>query len=74
MKCRGCKAEIEFVESPDGRRMPVQKVTAVYIAVVDGGGNRSLKKIPLSATYGAEYYVSHFQTCAQAERFSRRRA
>lgn len=71
MKCRGCAAEIEWVWSPNGRAMPVQRVTAVYTVVDDDHAERRARKVELSDKAGQGYYVNHFQTCPQAGRFSR---
>lgn len=71
MKCRTCRAEISFVEGFNGRPVPVQRVTQVYTIVEDAQGTRRLEKIDLSA-HGGTYWISHFQTCPDAGRHSRR--
>lgn len=72
-KCRSCKAEIEFIEGPSGRPIPAQKVTAIYVEEEDGQGKRKLVRASVPDA-GPIFWVSHFQTCPEAERFSRGRS
>ena len=72
--CKSCRAEIEFFAGPRGKAIPVQKVTKVYVvlrkALLDGSEEKTLRPIDLSA-HGGEFWISHFQTCPDAERYSR---
>lgn len=71
-KCRSCGAEIEFIEGPSGRPIPAQKVTAIYVEEEDAQGKRKLIKVSVPDV-GPLYWISHFQTCPQADRWSRGR-
>jgi hypothetical protein len=72
--CRKCKAKIEFIEGPNGRAIPVQKVTQLYVL------DRAEKLVkanvvtPLGAYDPGPFYISHFQTCPAAETFTRNRS
>lgn len=72
-KCRACKAEIEFIEGPSGRPIPAQKVTAIYVEEEDGHGKRRLVRVSVPDA-GPVYWISHFQTCPEAGKFSKGRS
>jgi len=55
--------EIEFIEGPNGKDIPAQRVKTVYTLV----GDRRLGKLDVDASY----YVNHFETCPNASDFSR---
>lgn len=69
--CRGCGMTIEQIVGPNGKPIPAQKVRTVYVARTDLVGERELEK--LESVAGSEVYVSHFETCPNANDFSRRR-
>jgi hypothetical protein len=60
--CRGCGMKIEFVTTPNGKQIPLQRVRTVY-AMENGAATR------LSL---AGVYISHFETCPKADSFSRK--
>lgn len=72
--CKYCRALIVYAESPNGRPMPAQKVTQLYM---DAGGGpliqvKGVVGPDLAMRQGVDLYVSHFQTCPDAKRASRR--
>lgn len=61
--CKRCGIKIEFLEGPNGRAIPVQRVRQVYL---ESAEKRGPAVIPVSARFpGAvgPYFVSHFETC-----------
>jgi hypothetical protein len=70
--CDECGCPIEFIEGPNGKHIPVQKVTLVYFRRADGKLGRADVTDRLDANLGYnEFYVSHYQTCSNPGRFSR---
>ena len=69
--CEACKAKIFFKEGPKGRPIPVQEVTLAYYKDSHG----KLARAKVVDGFGAEvmsFFVSHFQTCPEPEKFSRK--
>lgn len=66
--CDACRMPIRKVMGPNGRVIPVQRVNPVYRIQNDERGNPVLVKEPLQG----DRWVSHFQTCPAASRFSSR--
>jgi len=66
--CRACGMEIEFYLGPGGRYLPLQRVRNVYVKrdPLQGGSIEALDR-PADAE---ALFVSHFETCPQANRFS----
>ena len=64
--CKACGMDIEFIEGPSGRDIPAQKIRTVYF-LVRGRLEKyeSQGRVPI--------YVSHFETCPQANLFSKKR-
>lgn len=59
--CR-CGVNIEIVEGPNGKGIPLKKITHAY-QIIDG------RAVPI-----ANMYQSHFLDCPHAKEFSRRNA
>lgn len=57
--CRGCGRPIVWIETPDGKRIPLDPKPPVYRVTSDGRGERDRLCM-----------VSHFATCPQASDFS----
>lgn len=71
--CRTCRAEIEFIPSEaSGRKIPAQRVTQIFVEIQDGRGGKVLRQKDLAHVGGA-VYVSHFQTCPDADSHSKKR-
>lgn len=74
-QCRACGCPIEFIYGPGGRSIPVQRVRTVY-RYVENGERAALEKLtfrPGDDGHKPELYVSHFETCSDPQRFSRKR-
>ncbi len=73
--CDACGASIEFIEGPNGRPIPVQKIRTVYrIPTGQPVGAPALVKAEIAEVDDPGWlYVSHFETCPDAARFSRRK-
>ena len=65
--CRGCGRELTFAPGPSGKTLPLERVRNVYIISVTG----EAILVPTDAI-GRDRYISHFETCPQAGRFSRK--
>ena len=61
--CSGCGMKIEFIKNSAGQFVPAQRVRAVMV-VRDG-------RLMALEVVGA--YVSHYETCPDANKFSRQR-
>lgn len=66
--CRACGMPIRFVEGPNGKRIPAQRIRTVYVL---GGGLFDQPRLEVSDV--GESYVSHFETCPSANQFSQRK-
>lgn len=70
--CEACKKPIQFIEGPNGKLIPAQRIKTVYMLVErqDEFGHPviGLQKVEI----GDQLYVSHFETCTDPARFSRR--
>jgi hypothetical protein len=65
---------MELIMGLNGKYVPVQKVTLVYGRGADGELRRAHVQDSLDADLRYnEFYVSHFQTCSDPARFSRKR-
>lgn len=76
--CRSCGASIEWVTLPSGKRMPVDVLPddAGYVAIDwDDAGRHTAVVLTEEqiAGYLAPLYVSHFQTCKDANDWRRPR-
>lgn len=68
--CRACGAHFEFIEGPSGATIPAQRVKTVYARVEhEDGAAGQLQKLELTRN-GRSYWVNHFETCPQPNRFS----
>lgn len=63
--CRKCGMTIEFIEGPNGKAIPAQRIKVVYV--------RSAGKLAKVAVEG-DVFVNHFETCPSASSFSRGRS
>jgi hypothetical protein len=63
---------MQLIMGPNGKMIPVQKVTMVYGMGPNGELRRAHVRDSLEdlLQYN-EFYVSHFQTCSDPARFSR---
>lgn len=69
--CQACGREIDFLKGPNGRMIPTQRVRSAYVVELTGeAGEPVLVKIG----EGEELRISHFETCTDPERFSRRKS
>ena len=70
--CKSCKMPIEFVMGPNGNPIPTQRVRTVY-ELLELEGEQKLVKLerPKDAP---QLRVSHFETCPDAKRFTRRKS
>ena len=60
-ECKGCKREIVFGKLLNGKKVPLDPKPAVYFySMIDEQAERA----------APGYYVSHFSTCPQANKFS----
>lgn len=67
--CKLCGRPIIFRPGPSGSSIPLQRIRTVYAMRAD---RREARKLETPAAL--ELYVSHFETCPHASRFTRRRA
>lgn len=63
--CRRCGMPIRFIEGPNGKSIPAQRVRVVYVLAGSLFAERKLEARELGETY-----VSHFETCPHASEFS----
>lgn len=77
--CKFCRAKIAFVKGPNGKSMPVQKVTMVFVEPHEParGMEEQLATVelvvePWGKARGGPFYVSHFQTCPDAAKASKK--
>jgi hypothetical protein len=69
--CKGCGAKFSHIENEaTGNFLPAQQVRSLYVLEEDPMFGRKLRKVELPR---GSYYVSHFETCPQANDFSRGR-
>lgn len=69
--CTACKMPIEMREGPSGRLIPMQRVRTVYVL-----GRNLLGEDMQSRTasdLGGDLFISHFETCSDPGRFSRKK-
>lgn len=76
-KCKSCGAEIKWILTQSGKKMPVDAKPVPYRA--DPGGSLSLVTMTGRVERGVldldsdrQGYVSHFATCPAADSFRRR--
>jgi hypothetical protein len=68
--CEGCGAQMWMAQrAATSAILPAQTVRSVYILVEQLIGEPQLQKIEVPA---GQLYISHFDTCPQANDFSRR--
>jgi len=71
--CEACGAKFEFIEGPNGKMIPAQKVRVVYgVTLEPPFGQQKLYRADMPNE--VQLYISHFETCPQADRFSGGRA
>lgn len=66
-ECLACKRTIRFAAGPAGGVLPLERLGTVYV-LTEGGAQAAKLDHPVAS----ELYVSHFATCPQASRFSKR--
>lgn len=62
--CKLCGAMIEIQPGPDGRQIPLQRVGRIYMPSPTGAG------VDTAESMSGAFYVSHFETCPEANRES----
>jgi hypothetical protein len=68
--CEGCGAQMVMIQSQrTSSTIPAQRVRTVYVLVEQLIGEPQLQPVELPA---GDLYISHFETCPQANDFSRR--
>ena len=68
--CRACGAHFEFIEGPNGRMIPAQRVRSVYARLENGDDAPPGQLQKISLIPARSYWVNHFETCPQPNRFS----
>lgn len=72
--CRACGAKIEFITGPSGKTIPAQRVRSVYFLKSKGRDDAIVTHLERAEGFSDErLYISHFETCPDASRFSRKR-
>lgn len=61
--CKACKAPLAIVMGPNGKRIPLDERSLVYRIGTDMVGEPFAEPVPNA-------FVTHFQTCTAADRFS----
>ena len=67
--CRGCGMPLEWLPAPSGKVLPAQRVRTVYY-LTDGASQRLERLESEDGLTLPPHYVSHFETCPAARRFS----
>ena len=62
--CRACGRELVFAVGPGGKPIPLRRVRNVYTLSSDGAA-----EVVLAAT--DDKFISHFEDCPAASRFSK---
>lgn len=72
--CRECGRQMRWARSPGGRKIPLSRVTQVYVvAPASDGVDEAIPLRTLATNVGnADVYVSHFVNCTNPGRFSKR--
>jgi hypothetical protein len=68
--CSTCGMTIEFIEGPNGKAIPAQKIRRIY-TLHEGKLDPLGLHVPLGRL-DSTFYVSHFETCPQAGQHSRK--
>lgn len=68
--CRACGVDLVFVAGPTGRTIPLQRIRNIYVI---SGAEAAVRVEPMggAAEDAGAFWVSHFETCPRASRFSR---
>ena len=69
-KCKACGATMHMAESPNGALIPLVKIRTLYVRP---GGLNEPRVIKATIFESTEKYVSHFETCTDPGRFSRKK-
>jgi hypothetical protein len=76
-KCRECEADIFFAKTPNDKSVPLDIVPAedgAYVLVAGEPGEPiELEKFDADRHAGRARYTSHFKTCSNPSRFSKRK-
>lgn len=73
-RCRACQSQIFFAKTPNDKSVPLDVVpidTGTY--VIDHDDPLTLAKFVAGEHDGRARYESHFKTCTEPGRFSKRR-
>ena len=66
--CRACGASFHFIEGPNGKAIPAQRVKTIYVTREGVAGKTFLEKV--AQPVQGPYYINHFETCSHPNRFS----
>lgn len=70
VKCRGCNMPITFIKNHQtGAMIPAQAVRTIYQLRKDLLGESYLEIVDVGVQH-SRLYISHFETCPEAKRFS----
>jgi hypothetical protein len=69
--CQGCRAKVVMILGPNGKYIPAQKVTQLYV-LQDALPLEGQNEPTLVKHLQGDFFVNHYQTCPQAQRFSKR--
>ena len=68
--CKKCGAHITFLRNTEGKIIPAQKVSQLYVKSSDLLNESRLERADLPGGQ-TEVWISHFQTCPSAADFSK---
>lgn len=70
--CKSCGADVLWVETRKGKRMPLDpEENSAGNVVIEADGKAAV--LPPGAQYSGPRYASHFETCPDAQRWRRKR-
>lgn len=69
-ECAACGATMHMATSPAGALIPLTKVRTLYVRPAEINEPRVIKATIFAST---EKYVSHFETCTDPARFSKKK-
>jgi hypothetical protein len=67
--CRACGREITFAPGPNGKEIPLERITDPYSLDWNPVSER-FEAVPRS--FAEDTYISHFKTCPVAGEFSKK--
>lgn len=67
--CRACGREITFAPGPNGKDIPLERITNPYSLVWNDLAERYQAE---PREFAEDVYLSHFRTCPAASQFSKK--